>query len=253
MSRCDPDHLEGCHVVTGTGDQILLLGDSHARMFIPLFEELAHRLDLGMAAAVMPQCPWPQGLRYASSGQECAVAQRDWYGAVLESVAPDVVVLAHRAVDDLASPVMIVSDETEWLAPGTDEFEDLLRARMTDTVMGLRERGVKVVIVEPVPITAREDDPVECLSRESAVAPCRFVTDPSALASEVIARRLAAEDPGVWTLDLDRAACPYLPICDPVVGGIVVRRDNTHLTTRFVRSLVDGLEEHLVEREIVAG
>lgn len=48
-----------------------------------------------------------------------------------------------------------------------------------------------------------------------------------------------------------RATCPHLPICDPVVDGLIVRRDNTHLTTRYARTLVDGLERYLLDNEIL--
>ena len=50
---------------------------------------------------------------------------------------------------------------------------------------------------------------------------------------------------GVVTIDLDPAVCPYLPICDPVVGGTIVMRDATHLSVQFARTLVGPVEEAL--------
>jgi hypothetical protein len=31
--------------------------------------------------------------------------------------------------------------------------------------------------------------------------------------------------------------CPYLPICDPVINGVMVRKDHEHITTAFAVSL----------------
>ena len=83
------------------------------------------------------------------------------------------------------------------------------------------------------------------------VDPCRFVASPSTFTEERLDRRLDAEDDDVWSLDIDRLACPYLPICDPVVDGRIVRRDNTHLTTVYASSLADPFEDLLASAGIL--
>jgi hypothetical protein len=55
----------------------------------------------------------------------------------------------------------------------------------------------------------------------------------------------------VWSLDLDRLACPRFPVCDPVVNGIIVRRDHTHLTGTYARALTTSLEALLRDRHIL--
>ena len=46
-------------------------------------------------------------------------------------------------------------------------------------------------------------------------------------------RAVADEDPNVWSLDVDASACPFLPICDPIVDGRVTYWNNAHLTRRY--------------------
>jgi peptidoglycan/LPS O-acetylase OafA/YrhL len=251
MPDCTAAAPESCAIATGSGEHVLLIGDSHARMFIPTFRDLAERRDLQMSAAVLPECPWVQGVRYASVGPECIDAQNAWYGEILTALAPDVVVLAHRAVDDPASAVPIVGDETGRVGSLTPEGEELLRVQSAATVDHLRARDLRVVIIEPVPVTADDSNPLDCLSTESDVAACRFVANARPTPQEQAFRELAADDQAVWSLDLDASTCPYLPICDPVVDGIVVRRDNTHITTRYARTLVDLFEQYFVGNGIV--
>ena len=43
----------------------------------------------------------------------------------------------------------------------------------------------------------------------------------------------AASSPDIWTVNLNTAFCPSTPICEPVVNGDVVWRDNHHVTATF--------------------
>jgi len=36
--------------------------------------------------------------------------------------------------------------------------------------------------------------------------------------------------------------CPYLPICDPVIDGIVVKFDRQHLTAQFATRIADPID-----------
>jgi hypothetical protein len=45
--------------------------------------------------------------------------------------------------------------------------------------------------------------------------------------------------------------CPYLPICDPVVGGVVVKWDGQHLTTRFARALAGPVTTYLRDNGLI--
>ena len=66
------------------------------------------------------------------------------------------------------------------------------------------------------------------------VEDCRFVAGPGPTQVEQIYRDIAAAHPDdVVSVDMDRKVCPYLPICDPVVKGLIVRWDSAHITNAF--------------------
>jgi len=129
-----------------------------------------------------------------------------------------------------------------------------VRRRMTDLVTELRADGRKVVLVEPIPVTSDEQNPLTCLSAAEAVEECRFVTRLRPTPEEQVMRELDEQDDGVWSLDLDALACPWLPICDPVIGGEVVRSDDNHLTLTYVDTmLTDPVETFLLDNGILEG
>jgi hypothetical protein len=90
------------------------------------------------------------------------------------------------------------------------------------------------------------------MAKADVVEECRFVTrsDPSDL--EVLYRRLAEEDEQVWALDVDQLVCPYLPICDPMVDGEVVRIDGSHLTRTYARSIAPVIAEYLAQNGVIS-
>jgi hypothetical protein len=73
------------------------------------------------------------------------------------------------------------------------------------------------------------------LSDAKYVDDCRYVAA-STTPNEKYYRALA-NGKDVFTLDLDRLVCPYLPICDPIVRGVVVKRDKQHLSADYSRTL----------------
>jgi hypothetical protein len=57
----------------------------------------------------------------------------------------------------------------------------------------------------------------------------------------------------VVAADFDRLVCPFLPICDPVVNGEIVKSDGTHLTARFAESIAPEISTYLVDSGLVRG
>ena len=100
-------------------------------------------------------------------------------------------------------------------------------------------------MIEPIPVPPTGDDPLVCLSKATVLEQCRFVAPAGPLPEERIMRALAAATDDVWSLDLDRRICPFLPICDPVVDGLVPRLDDNHITVTFGRTLRPAVEQFL--------
>ena len=99
--------VDKCTIVHGTRQRVLLVGDSHARMWIPAFEEIARRESLTLSVAVLPGCPWQRGVVFTGDvfltpGQrrDCLRHQADWYDRVVPQLRPDVIILVHKGYDD---------------------------------------------------------------------------------------------------------------------------------------------------------
>jgi hypothetical protein len=99
------------------------------------------------------------------------------------------------------------------------------------------------VIIEPTPLSST--NPLSCLSRGGAQSRCRYRADPAPTLLELFYRAYAHAHPEVRSVDADRMVCPRFPTCDPVVGQIIVKRDGSHLTATYARSLAGSLAPFL--------
>lgn len=253
-----PDCVNGstddCIVVEGgSGVRVLLVGDSNAAMLLPAFEAMAEDDALTLAAAVYPACPWQRGINFGYASEGCERRRLDWYARLVPALDPDVIVLAERPIDDPnnPSPVLVRSDEGSLVEYGTKEFNDVLREVSDATLDELRDAGRKVVVIEPLPMTPKAFDPLACISQARYLDECRFVASAGPTPFERYLRSIAGAD--LWSFDFDQAACPYLPICDPLVNGMIVRgRANSHLTQEFATSLADEIDTAFVDSGVLS-
>jgi peptidoglycan/LPS O-acetylase OafA/YrhL len=242
---------ERCTIVDGDGPHVLLMGDSHARMFVPTFERIAREHNLRLSTTIRPVCPWQRGLQLGEEASECARHQEDWYGRIIPALDPDVVVAIHRPIDDPADPVDISTADGVPARFG-DEYQRAIRDATVASVDELAADGREIVIFEPTPATT-DLDPIACLSEEQGIAACRFVASEEPKPLERTYREIAEQRDDVTALDVDRLVCPYLPICDPVLDGMVVFRDDTHITGSFATSLADEIWAALRDNGVVDG
>jgi peptidoglycan/LPS O-acetylase OafA/YrhL len=237
--KCVGASVDKCIVVRGTGARVLLLGDSHARMWMPAFESIARSEALTLGIAVRPVCPWQIGLEYVyapdpAQATKCDDVKRDWYDRVIPEFDPDVVVLVSRPLDDPAGDqVSIIGSKGQKLRPRSAATEKVIADATNATVSRLRRDSRNVVIVEPVPVAPRPFDPLACLSSSPHnTAHCAYRAKLNPRAVERLYRSLAQRQ-GVWSLNADRLVCPTLPTCAPVIDNVIVKRDPSHLTGTF--------------------
>jgi peptidoglycan/LPS O-acetylase OafA/YrhL len=238
-----------CIVVRGSGKRILLVGDSHAVSLVPAFATIARNHGLTFALASFPSCPWPRGLVEAPAGSQpglpsaCQARQDDWYDRLVPQFHPDVIVLLHHPFDDPGGgPDMRANGKLIHF--GTEEFSAAIRTASQRTIAALQANGRKIVIIEPLPLAPHGFNPLTCLSQAKFVDDCRYV----AASPTPIERfyRSLADGSSTFTLDLDRVVCPYYPICDPVVRGVVVKRDSQHITAEYSQKIAPSIGAILV-------
>ncbi len=249
LPDCRRDNPAGCTVVEGAGPHVLLLGDSNARMYIPAFTEIARRQDLTLSVGVAPLCPWPPDVFYLTSGEACRVAKEFWYEQLIGDLDPDVIVLAQRPMDDPSNPADLFTPEGRMVS-GTSAFEASLEAAAGRTIDRLVADGRQVVIIEPIPIASKDNDPLLCLSSARNNAACRYQANATPTPIETF-YRARANGVDVFSLDFDQLVCPQLPTCEPVIDGLIVKRDSNHITGTFSAHLAEAITARLIQDGII--
>ncbi len=243
--RCIDKPVAACTAVRGGKPHILLIGDSNAGMLVPAFEALAKREHATLSVATHDTCPWQEDLYFANNPRrhaECIAHHRDVYGRLVPEIDPDVVVVMNRTFHD---PSLTTSLDTPdgLVRSGTPAFLPAVQRATERSIKHLRRGGRKVVFIEPTPYATQEEDPLVCLSSAKSVDACRYVVSPEPEAVERMYRAIA-NNHSIWSLNIDRLVCPYLPICDPVIDGKIVKMDRGHLTATYARSLGKDIDTY---------
>jgi hypothetical protein len=236
---CTQVPLAQCVMVKGSGKRVLLMGDSHAGMLLPAFRVIAKQEGFTLAFAMLTGCPWQRALVFTNSNHQfCQQTKATWYSQLIPQFNPDVIVLASRATDHTVGASYSVQS-VDPAVSGANQSELLARAA-GQTVRQLSADGRKVIIIEPVPVSATHA--LSCITAASYADQCAFTTDAAPSAAELGYRALATSLPGVHAIDIDPLVCPRLPTCDAVVGGTLVRKDHDHLTPRYSAVIAEQLE-----------
>lgn len=235
-SSCLDVPIDDCIVVQGDGPRILLMGDSHAAMLLPAMRVVALNAGATLAVAAKSGCPWQQTLRFTRGEPECESYQQQWYQSVVPEYDPDIIVLASRATDHVIGSTYGV--ESTDGTPPTD-VSALLATTTERSLLALAAPGRILVVEEPVPVSL--DNAESCLSGVTLSSECSFLAD-GASKAELSYRAIAERLADVRTIDLDPLVCPELPVCDPIVDGIVVRLDHDHITPAWSAHIADELD-----------
>ncbi len=233
---CSDQAPTACTIVQGTGKHILLMGDSNAQMLIPAFKAMAEANDLTLSLAVTAGCAWQRGANtLKAKSPQCASNKDDAYKRVIPALEPDIVfaVNAEYPITVLNQAVMTSSTKA--------------------SLKQLEAPGRIVVMMEPMVQAPADDPPLACLGAVEFLEDCRFVADTAPSRTDLLYQKLATGQPDVKVANLDQLACPYLPICDPVIGGHVVRWNFQHLARDYAASLGDELTSYFQQQGLLAG
>ncbi len=166
---------------------------------------------------------------------------------------PDVVIaISHDYLGENSPTIGVVYDQHDHPIPiaSPSDLRGQLEAETQRSLKRLSSFGGKVVMVEPVPTTTKEEDPYVCLTKSSMVEACRFVTSEAPSTLEALFRKLA-DNRTYYVANFDRLLCPFDPICDPIVNHEIVRFDQQHITARFAVSIAAAVNNSLTSAGVL--
>jgi peptidoglycan/LPS O-acetylase OafA/YrhL len=224
------DKAIGCEFGSPDGHfRIALVGDSHAGQWFPALNIVARQRGWRLTVYTKSACPFvPIMLREKERPyEECY----RWGQDLLEKLyatRPDLVIVAH-SVQKVAYGSSNKADSVRRIA---------LALRELWAVLG--KRGIQVVAIRDTP-TMPFNVP-ECLSKNAKCTVSRAAALSDADPIVVAAR----EEPSVALLDFTDAICGA-ENCAPIVGNVLVWRDQEHLTATYAASLDGALGTALDE------
>ncbi|MFI6480837.1 acyltransferase family protein [Nonomuraea sp. NPDC050663] len=234
-ARTDYPRSGGCEVaaaattsppcVFGTGsERVVLIGDSHAGQWFAMAQRIAQRRGWSLEVLVKPGCPLPTLTvvepRLGREYRECDV-WREHALARLEAASPPRLIL----FGSLSTYADARRTTTGWAT----------------TMARLERLGAPMVYLRDTPIPGF--DVPECLSGRPAAA-CVFPR------SKALPGHVPAERPGVWRLEVTDLLCPGAT-CPGVIDGVVLYRDDSHLTDTVVVRLAPRLEQQLENLDLI--
>jgi hypothetical protein len=244
-------YSDGCHLgprvvtpppcvfgVASASTTVVLIGDSKAAQWFPALVMLAEQrgwrlISLTKSACTAADVPVWSGTLHREN-TECA----DWRRAVIARVAaehPALVIVSDDRLYELAvngGPVPLAS------------VPDLWNAGLQRTLTALRASAARVVLLGDTP-RSRFDTPV-CLAAHLADSGACATTRARAIdQGRLDADAAVASAAGARFIDPTPWVCPSDP-CPPIMGTLLVYREQDHLTTAFVDSLAPRLVDALL-------
>ncbi|WP_372735948.1 acyltransferase family protein [Nocardioides sp.] len=222
------------------GDRTLvLIGDSHARQWIPPLELLSERFGYTAYFLVREGCPASDVTPWLNNGAgpqtKCADFQ-DWAVEQVADLRPDVVLMGSQA------NTQGFEGEDGQHVTDLDEMMAMYAEGMTRQVERLAPWTDKVVLIgDPPDLTF---DPGRCLSaRDATLESCLSPGDETSVRFAE-ALRDGALAAGATYVKTGQWFCAD-GWCPTVIGDYIARRDKAHVSVSYAAYLTDELEKRI--------
>ncbi|MGH3352665.1 MAG: acyltransferase family protein [Nocardioides sp.] len=217
---------------------IMVIGDSHARHWIPAVDEIAERSGYRAYMLAMPQCTVSLVTPDKLDSTEPMTSCDDFHDFMLASVKkirPDLLLISSR-------PIGAAYHDAAGRHTDDDGVRRAVYRGYERLLAHVKPVAKRTVWLRDVP--AIEFDPATCLSSNKTLAPCTYKPLESQQEGADLQMQ-AAKSAHVETLDLDDLFCDSAGICSTVVGDAITHRDNHHLTATYSKELGRTLGERL--------
>jgi peptidoglycan/LPS O-acetylase OafA/YrhL len=208
---------------------VALVGDSHASHWFPAIERIATANGWRLITYVKASCVFVDLPIFSPLLKREYTECEAWRPLVIERLVAE-------------QPDLVIVSSDRWLPPVNKIDEDPTRQGEAMARL-LREMPGRVAILADTP--AMSTDVPVCLSAHlDDITRCATSWVAAFGHQHLIRERTAAAASGATLIDLSDAICPADP-CQPVVRGMIVYRDDHHLTATFAASLAAILESRL--------
>ncbi len=221
------------------GDKtLILIGDSHARQWVPPLDALAKRYGYTAYFLIREGCPSSDVTPWMVNGgpsTDCEAFQ-EWAREQVEEMQPEVVLLGSEA-----NRRGFTSDDGE-LVNDEETMVTMYREGMEREVDHLSPNAGRVIVIGDPPAVI--EHPGQCLSeRDATLKDCLSKQDKVSL-TYIDALRQAARSKGVQFVETAAWFC-WNDLCPSVVGQYIAHRDRTHVSQTYAAYLSDELEEQI--------
>lgn len=213
---------------TAAPTTVALIGDSHAAMWDPAFQQIAEQRHWRLETLAKATCP-VQDLPILSPylGREYTECEH-WRGQLLQRLRAE-------------HPRLVVLSMSRRYRPdfGFASFDPAWIETLAHTVAQLRDTGATVLVLGPVadPQTSAPNCLSAHLEDAAACAPLRSAAVDSI---GIAAERAATLSGGGHYADLSELFCAP-DRCPVVVGNTLVFRDDNHVTTEYAHLLAPAI------------
>ena len=220
-----PDtHANVCRLGDTSGDRLLVvMGDSHAQMWIPAILEMAQTDHLAVVPLVKSSClpyEWITPVSNPATGPTSATC-RTWYRWALGQA---------RALHPAA---MIVSGAYGGAAPS---IAGMTLDAISSLIRSMRHRARRVIVMSDTPGVNRQ--PVDCLLANHANLGACMTTWPYARVDVPQSLFSVASEQGAGFIDATGWFCYQLQ-CPSVINNTIVYRDFGHVTKTYAVELAN--------------
>ncbi len=217
------------------GDKTLvLIGDSHARQWVPALDELSQRYGYTAYFLIREGCPSSDVTPWMVHGgpsTDCEAFQ-DWAREQVEELQPDVVLLGSEANRrGFSDDGELVNDEPTMAT--------LYREGMEREIDYLAPNAGRVIVIGDPP--AVMEHPGRCLSERDATLESCLSSEDKVSLTYIDSLRQAAKNKGVVFVETAAWFCAD-GLCPSVVGDYIAHRDRTHISQSYAGYLTDELE-----------
>ena len=226
---------------------VVLFGDSHADQWAPAFEAIANDLRWRFILIRKPACPTARLTIFNFTLNRPYTECDTWREAAIK-----------RILEMRPAAVVVANRQLQSFSPGLKGRNDTWREATRKTLETLDSAGLKTILLRDTP--SPNNDIPDCLAgdsswwamkRASGNNPCTL--DRAKALNEGVFRAEQEAATGlrhVRILDLSDLFCDG-SVCPPVKNGLIVYRDDSHISGPFARSLAPAVAGRLVP--LIAG